>query len=74
MANSVAHFFREYVLKNLPFKLVSLAIAILLWWSVGRDQLIEMPHDGAAGVSSLARQSGYQLELSIPGADNAAWS
>jgi YbbR domain-containing protein len=43
MANSVAHFFREYVLKNLPFKLVSLAIAILLWWSVGRDQFIEMP-------------------------------
>lgn len=36
-------FFRKYVLKNLPFKLVSLAIAILLWWAVGRDQPIEIP-------------------------------
>ena len=36
-------FLRKYVLKNLPFKLVSLAIAILLWWAVGRDQLLEVP-------------------------------
>jgi YbbR domain-containing protein len=34
---------RKYVLKNLPFKLVSLAIAILLWWAVGRDQPIDVP-------------------------------
>ena len=34
---------RKYVLKNLPFKLVSLAIAIMLWWAVGRDQPIEIP-------------------------------
>ena len=33
-----ANFFRKYVLKNLPFKLVSLAIAVMLWWAVGRDQ------------------------------------
>src|SRR5579875_945811 len=33
----------KYVLKNLPFKLVSLAIAIMLWWAVGRDQPIEIP-------------------------------
>jgi YbbR domain-containing protein len=37
------HFIREYILKNLPFKIVSLAIAILLWWAVGRDQPIEIP-------------------------------
>ncbi len=37
------NFFRNYVLKNLPFKLVSLAIAIMLWWAVGRDQPIEIP-------------------------------
>ena len=39
----MGNFFRKYVLKNLPFKLVSLAIAILLWWAVGRDQPIEIP-------------------------------
>jgi len=34
---------RKYVLNNLPFKLVSLAIAVMLWWAVGRDRPIEMP-------------------------------
>lgn len=43
MRFSIGHIFREYVLKNLPFKLVSLAIAIMLWWAVGRDQPIEIP-------------------------------
>jgi YbbR domain-containing protein len=39
----MGNFLRKYVFKNLPFKLVSLAIAILLWWAVGRDQPIEVP-------------------------------
>lgn len=39
----MGNFIRKYILKNLPFKLVSLAIAILLWWAVGRDQPIEIP-------------------------------
>jgi len=43
MLKSLLNFFREYVLKNLPFKLVSLAIAIMLWWAVGRDSAIELP-------------------------------
>lgn len=43
MSPSAGGLFRKYVLKNLAFKLVSLAIAILLWWSVGRDQPIEIP-------------------------------
>ena len=43
MASGVGNFFRNYVFNNLPFKLVSLAIAILLWWAVGRDQPIEIP-------------------------------
>ncbi len=38
-----SQFVRKYILKNLPFKLVSLAIAIMLWWAVGRDQPIEIP-------------------------------
>lgn len=36
-------FLRKYVFKNMAFKLVSLAIAMLLWWAVGRDQVIEIP-------------------------------
>jgi YbbR domain-containing protein len=43
MPQSLPNFFRKYVLKNLPFKLVSLAIAIMLWWAVGRDSAIEIP-------------------------------
>ena len=43
MAASLGGFFRKYVLANLPFKLVSIAIAVLLWWAVGRDQPIEIP-------------------------------
>ncbi len=43
MLKSLLHFLREYVLKNLPFKLVSLAIAVMLWWAVGRDSAIEIP-------------------------------
>lgn len=43
MLTSLLDFFRKYVLQNLPFKLVSLAIAIILWWAVGRDTAIEIP-------------------------------
>ena len=43
MRESLLNFFRKYVLKNLSFKLVSLAIAIMLWWAVGRDSAIEIP-------------------------------
>jgi YbbR domain-containing protein len=43
MLQSLLNFFRKYVLKNLPFKLISLAIAIMLWWAVGRDSYIEIP-------------------------------
>lgn len=43
MPLSLGNFFRKYILKNLPFKLVSLAIAIMLWWAVGRDQPIDIP-------------------------------
>ena len=43
MLASLANFLRKYVLKNLPFKVVSLAIAVLLWWAVGRDASIEIP-------------------------------
>ena len=43
MGESIRNFVRKYILKNLAFKLVSLAIAVMLWWAVGRDQPIEIP-------------------------------
>jgi len=43
MLKSFLQFLRKYVVNNLPFKLVSLAIAIMLWWAVGRDSAIEIP-------------------------------
>jgi YbbR domain-containing protein len=43
MLHSLLNFIRKYVLQNLPFKLVSLAVAIMLWWAVGRDSAIEIP-------------------------------
>ena len=43
MLKSFLYFVRKYVVNNLPFKLVSLAIAIMLWWAVGRDSAIEIP-------------------------------
>jgi len=42
MGESIRNFVRKYILKNLAFKLVSLAIAVMLWWAVGRDQPIEI--------------------------------
>jgi len=40
----MANFFRNYIFKNVSYKLVSLLIAVMLWWGVGRDQRsIEMP-------------------------------
>ena len=43
MLQSLRNFLRKYVLKNLPLKLISLAVAVLLWWVVGRDPTIEIP-------------------------------
>ena len=43
MLESLRNFFRKYVLKNLALKMVSLAVAILLWWAIGRDPTIEIP-------------------------------
>ncbi len=62
-------FLRKYVLKNLPFKLVSLAIAILLWWAVGRDQPIEipmtMPLEFQNAPANLEINSNYPFEARV---------
>lgn len=69
MAGSIGIFFRDYVFKNLPFKLVSLAIAILLWWAVGRDQPIEIPVsvplEFQHAPSDLEINSDYPLQARI---------
>lgn len=36
-------FFRKYVVRNLALKIVALAVAIFLWWSVGNDPIVEIP-------------------------------
>ena len=51
----MGNFFRKYVLKNLPFKVVSLALAILLWWAVGRGQPHRSAHDGSRGIFRATR-------------------
>jgi len=43
MLKSLGKFLRKYVLNNLALKFVALAVAVLLWWSVGRDPMVEIP-------------------------------
>lgn len=73
MALSVGNFFRRYVLKNLPFKLVSLAIAIMLWWAVGRDQPIDIPmtvpleFQNAPGNLEINSDYSFQARVTLRG-------
>ncbi len=43
MLASLRNFFGKYVLKNFALKMVALAVAVLMWWVVGRDPIIEIP-------------------------------
>ncbi len=43
MFASLRKFFRKFVLKNFGLKIVALAVAVLMWWIVGRDPTIEIP-------------------------------
>ncbi len=43
MLKSLRSFVRKYILQNFALKLASLAVAVLLWWVVGRDPVIEIP-------------------------------
>jgi YbbR domain-containing protein len=69
MSGALGNFFRKYVFKNLPFKLVSLAIAIMLWWAVGRDQPIEIPItvplEFLNAPSNIEFNSDYALETRL---------
>jgi len=66
---SLRNFLRKYVLQNLPFKIVSLAIAIMLWWAVGRDQPIELPMtiplEFRHAPSDLEINSNYPLQTQL---------
>jgi len=76
MLQSLLNFFRKYVLKNLPFKLISLAIAIMLWWAVGRDSVIEIPMtvpmEFQHAPSNLLINSDYpfQAEITLRGPEH----
>ena len=43
MLASLRNFFGKYVVKNFGLKMVALAVAVLMWWVVGRDPIIEIP-------------------------------
>ncbi len=76
MLKSLLNFFREYVLKNLPFKLVSLAIAIMLWWAVGRDSAIEIPmtvpleFQHAPGNLEITSDYPFQAQVTLRGSEH----
>ena len=65
----MGNFLRKYVFGNMAFKLVSLAIAILLWWAVGRDQLLEIPMtvplEFQNAPSGLEINSNYPFEARV---------
>jgi YbbR domain-containing protein len=69
MLKPLLDFFRKYVLNNLPFKLVALAIAILLWLAVGRDSSIEIPMtvpvEFQHAPSSLEFTSDYPFQAQV---------
>ena len=73
MVKSFLNFFRKYVLQNLPFKLVSLAIAIMLWWAVGRDSTIEIPmtvpleFQHAPGNLEITSDYAFQAQVTLRG-------
>jgi YbbR domain-containing protein len=76
MLQSLLKFFRKYVLSNLPFKLVSLAIAIMLWWAVGRDSAIEIPmtvpleFQNAPGDLEITSDYPFQAQVTVRGPEH----
>jgi len=69
MLKSLGKFLRNYVLNNLALKVVALAVAVLLWWSVGRDPMIEIPMTVPLELlhapSDLEINSTYPLQTQI---------
>ena len=69
MLDSLGNFFRKYVLKNLALKVASLAVAVLLWWVVGRDPTIAIPMtvplEFHHAPDNLEMNSDYPLQAQI---------
>ena len=69
MLQLLRNFFRKYVLKNMGLKMVSLAVAVLLWWVVGRDPTIEtqitVPLEFHHAPDNLEMNSDYPLQAQI---------
>src|SRR5271166_1111967 len=76
MRESLLNSFRKSVLKNLSFKLVSLAIAIMLWWAVGRDSAIEIPmtvpleFQHAPGNLEITSDYPFQAQVTLRGSEH----
>jgi YbbR domain-containing protein len=70
-------FFRRYVLNDLDLKLLALAVAIGLWWMVGRDPIVEAvvtapvqfrhPPDNLL----MSSDSPFEVQVSVSGPERA---
>jgi YbbR domain-containing protein len=69
MLKSLGKFFRNYVFNNVALKIIALAIAVLLWWSVGRDPMVEIPMtvplEFLHAPSDLEINSNYPLQAQV---------
>ncbi len=74
MLESLRNFFRKYVLKNLALKLVSLAVAVLLWWVVGRDPTIEIPMTVPLEFHHAPDNLEMNSDSPLAGPDHDAWA
>ncbi len=76
MLKPLLNFLRKYVLNNLPFKLVSLAIAVMLWLAVGRDSSIEIPmtvpleFQHAPGNLEVTSDYPFQAQVTLRGPEH----
>ena len=74
MLQWLRNFFRKYVLKNLGLKMVALAVAVLLWWVVGRDPTIEIPITVPLEFHHAPDNLEMNSDWSLAGPDHDAWA
>ena len=66
-------FFRKYVLANLGLKLLSLFLAVLLWWAVAHDPTVQVPmtvpvefHHTPQNLV-ISSESPFQVQIELQG-------
>jgi YbbR domain-containing protein len=66
-------FFQRYVLKNLGLKILSLFLAVLLWWAFAHEPTIEIPmsvpvefHHTPQGLV-ITSESAFQVQITLQG-------